>query len=370
MILNFDKTSMKKIEDITLFTGVIGMKIIGINLTRAELSKHLDWVDSEGEEFEYSGITEFKAGKFLSDSGELIEATEEKQFNVPFTSISLLMESISAHKYTVKVNGKDEEKTSTIKKSITFRFYNTIFFNKDVNKYECFNNLGQTKWASSLEQASKDLDKGVTPCRYAYRSMSTLGFDQFINFIYAYTHRAPGKIDLLSYLNFDEFFKGNFSSLREYIEAVHTQLGIFGVKVLFMVENNESTNNMDRQSFFPRFQQLYDDDSKIVSENIREISSAVDREAKPSQTGERKYTPGGRGWFISTDGSAKFGLKQFKPSYMKDMKSEFERKFGQSGMKGMPGMPMPTVSNLAPPTMGGGFGAGFNPPDGFNPFGQ
>jgi len=376
----FSVDTSRVIKELPIMFGIDGFRIKIdekgkplINADRATLAKYISRVSEEGEPIEYSGEAELKSGyvKTIADGG--IELTEEAPHKCRYCNVSFVLESIDKHKITRKVEGRGVDTMENIVEILSFRWYDAPRVKKDGTKYEFLNTYGDTTWMPNIkdEPSIKSFtNTDAAKVRHAYTTKSTLGLSEFIDFLYAYAMQPKGKVDILSNIDFNAMFKGDFSSLIRmsmfiHKTFVHKDKPTYGVKALMLVENNDGTNSMDRQSWYTTFEQLCSDAKQgTINDTFKYIQARVDKDSKPNKAdNSMKYTPAGKGWFIGQGNRITWGLKQFKPEYMKDLKAEFSNKFGGQIGRFVPPSgampPMPQVGNF-PPNMGG-MGGGMPP---------
>jgi hypothetical protein len=94
--------------------------------------------------------------------------------------------------------------------------------------------------------------------------------------------------------------------------------------VLFTVENNNSTGNEFRQSYYHMFERMFMDNSLRVNESFSRILKTLADERKPSKNGVI-YSPESKGIFVGHNGIPKFGLAEFKNSYATQVGYQMEQ---------------------------------------------
>ena len=331
----FGKDTAREIKDYPLFTGVAGFRIVTdvngkpvINPTREVLSKYMEHVDADGDPYTYIGETEFKKGTFIDNDGSIIEPNEHTPFKVRNATLSFLLKSIEQHEFTVKVKGVAKNTKEFLYKVVSFKFADIKNYSSKKSTYEFYNDTGMTTWMADIDGVpSISSFKKEHNAKFSYRPVGAYSMENFINFIYSYAQQRTGQVPIMQWVNFDEIFKGNISSVKEIFELALKDLSAsHGIKLLYMVENSANTGSTNRQAVFPKFQQLCDDTDGTITDYIGDIKNNFNKLKKPKD-GEVTYTPAGRGWFVGKQDNFEYKLLQFNEKDMKDFKDDFDRKF-------------------------------------------
>jgi len=348
---NFKNTEFKT------YYGVAPCKIVVnaqgvpvINPTKEELSKYLDNVPADGEDYKYVDKIVLTKG-FDSLGGKQIISKEEfeetggmndnvvVEKEVDKVTLRFLMETVIKESTIVK-----GVKTTTEVKHLfplVFNFFNNIRTDKDGIKRQVFNGLGQTAWLDSDNRTKKGEEVTNAQLKYftvttadeiqdAYNSYSSLGFEQFINFIYSYAKATPGSADILKEIKLEDFFKGDFKSLKQVANMIHklrtvtTPTGtvqLFGVNVPFIGKVVKSDVYQD---FYPQFSFAVGKEDGSYDKKFSAIKNAITESRKP--VGDVVYSPETKGLIISKEfgGMIEWGLTQIPQSVI----DEFIRRTG------------------------------------------
>lgn len=184
-------SSKETVKVFNLYTGVGKFKVLGINPTLEELTK--------------MGFNFTKEPEYI---------TEED--GVKKVRIQVFIQSIM----------KEDLKTN-----ITFFLENKDRANKNGDKFEIINNLGQSSWAPTIAEACEKTNaKGEKWFSSEGARIAKIGESGLINFLINWLNVAPGESASLDNLN--AMFSGNFSELKGLAKAASGNVvrGLFKVR--------------------------------------------------------------------------------------------------------------------------------------------
>lgn len=316
------------------YFGITGARIVVddagspiINPTRKTLSEQFEGYDIEGDEREYTGVAKITSGwtDFKENGGkerksketfEELSITDKEDFveeqEIPYTNITFLIETLGSIK---------------IKKLITFKLFKTKAITKKGDKIKVFNKYGMTAYKTTDGKVPEFFDNSEDALvRNMPLSRSAMDFEALINFLYGYSSLSK-KEALLEDIDLAGIFEGDISSIEEIVIAIHEgiindkNMPLYGVMLLFMVENNDNTRNKDIQTYYPAFERMITDNKGTTNKECPIILNSIAKSRRP-QSNNRVYSPESKGQFVGHDGLAKLGLKEFKTVYMDAIKAE------------------------------------------------
>jgi len=321
-------------QEFTKYFGVTGVKIVEdekgmpiINPDNATMAKLFDGYNTDKDERVYTGTTKLGWGwtDFKERGGKKRVSQKEYDELAPSDRESVVVEDeVTYAKVTLVVETLDALK---MKKLLTFRFMKAKSITKKGDKVKVFNKFGKTTYvavdgAFGSEKFEHGDDDGVHGMPF---STGHLDFEDLINFLYAYS-TLNRKVALVEDLDVDAMLEGDMSSLEELISIIHEDIrtadgkSAYGSTLLMTVENNNSTRNEFRQSYYPVFERWYLDNNLTVNKEFSRILKSLAEERKPASNG-KVYSAESKGIFVGHNGMPHLGLKEFKSSYTEKLMS-------------------------------------------------
>lgn len=343
MKIEIKLNEFKKIFKPSLYTGVGLLRIARdekgkmiINPKREILATKLANVSEEGDEFKYSDVYEMPFGFTGYESeGGVKRVSKEEYDKLDFQAKEKAMEAekLATCRISILMEGQIEskdEKGATIIETlydlIQFKFIDAARFNSEGTKMQVFNMLGQTNWIAVDKVFAADFRRDVD-VKPAYDKVGDFGIEELIDFIYSYGAISKGEkgVALLQELNFDDFFKGDASSLvdlLEYIEAerisvVNTKkIELYGIMALATPINNKGTGNKNSQTFYPTFERGIADEEGNINESFTKIKGSIAKARTPNKKTGMVYSPESKGVYVGPNNQPVYGFRRIDEKVM------------------------------------------------------